>query len=97
MDLNPSFEQELHHIRTGRAQQQQQHDPEYGYSAQQSQAQQQYSQLSNNGFGMPYVPTVTFGQRFAAAISYSFAWITGFIFFIFAEKRNRFVRFHALQ
>ena len=97
MDWNPSFEQELQHIQIGRAQQQQPYDHEYGYSAQQSQAQQQYSQLSDNGFGMHYVPTIPIGQRFAAVISYSFAWATGFIFFIFAEKRNRFVRFHALQ
>ncbi len=97
MDLNPSFEQELHHIRTGRAQQQQQHDPEYGYHAQQPQAQPHYSSLSDSNFGMHYTPAVSIGQRLAAAISYSFGWATGFVFFLFAEKRNRFVRFHALQ
>ena len=97
MDLNPSFEQELHHIRTGRAQQQQQHDPEYGYHVQQPQAQQHYSSLSDSNFGIYQIPAITIGQRLAAAISYSFGWATGFVFFLFAEKRNRFVRFHALQ
>ena len=97
MDWNPSFEQELQHIHTGRAQQQQPHDPEYGYHAQQTQSQQHYSSLSQNNFGMPYAPTIPFGLRLAAAISYVFGWATGFIFFLFAEKHNRFVRFHALQ
>ena len=97
MDWNPSFEQELQHIHTGRAQQQQPHDPEYGYHAQQTQSQQHYSSLSQNNFSIPYAPIVPFGLRLAAAISYVFGWATGFIFFLFAEKHNRFVRFHALQ
>ncbi len=97
MDWTHNAEQELQHTQTGRAQQQQQQDPEYSYSAQQFQTQQHYSSLSENNFGMPYTPAIPFGQRLAAAISYVFAWVTGFVFFLFAEKRNRFVRFHALQ
>ena len=96
MDWNPGFEQELQQIHKGHANQQQ-HEPEYGYHAQQSQAQQQYSSLSESHLGLKYGSTVPLGQRLAAALSYVFAWITGFIFFLFAEKRNRFVRFHAMQ
>ena len=96
MDWTHNSEQELQHIQTGRAQQQQ-HDPEYGYHAQQFQAQQQYSSRSESNFGKPYTPAIPLGQRLTAAISYVFGWVTGFVFFLFAEKRNRFVRFHALQ
>ena len=32
----------------------------------------------------------------AAGLSYVLGWVTGLIFF-FSEKRNRFVRFHAMQ
>ncbi len=97
MDWNPSFESELQRIQRGSAQQHQQHDPEYSYHAQQPQAQQHYSSLYQSNFGIHYVPAIPFEQRLAAAISYVFGWAMGFVFFLFAEKRNRFVRFHALQ
>ena len=35
-------------------------------------------------------------SRFAAFLSYSSLWLTGLLFLLF-EKRNRFVRFHAMQ
>ncbi len=95
MDWNPGLKQELQQVHRGHANQQ--YEPEYGYHAQQPQAQQQYSSLAESQLGLQYVSTVPFGQRLAAALSYVFAWVTGFIFFLFAEKRNRFVRFHALQ
>ncbi len=95
MDWNPGLKQELQQVHRGHANQQ--YEPEYGYHAQQPQAQQQYSSLAESQLGLQYVSTVPFGQRLAATLSYVFTWATGFIFFLFAEKRNRFVRFHALQ
>jgi len=97
MDWNPSVEQELRRIPRGYAQ----HNPqeqEYGYRAQQPQSQQQqYSTIYTNSPIPQYIPRVSFGERLGALISYLFVWPAGFIFFLFSEKQNRFVRFHALQ
>jgi len=97
MDWNPSVEQELQRIPKGYAQ----HNPqeqEYGYRAQQPQSQQQqYSTLYTSSTIPQYVPRVSFGERLGAFISYLFVWPAGFVFFLFSEKQNRFVRFHALQ
>jgi uncharacterized membrane protein len=35
-------------------------------------------------------------QNVAAALAYSFGWLTGLLFFV-TEPQNRFVRFHAMQ
>ncbi len=36
------------------------------------------------------------GSRIAAALSYTFGWLSGILFFLFSDG-NRYVRFHALQ
>lgn len=97
MDWNPSVERELQRIPKGYAQ----HNPqeqEYGYHAQQPQSQQQqYSTLYTSSPIPQYIPRISFGERLGAFISYLFVWLSGFVFFLFSEKQNRFVRFHALQ
>lgn len=97
MDWNPGIEQELQRIPKGYAS----HNPqeqEYGYRAQQPQSQQnQYSTIYMQQPIPQYIPKVSFGERFDAFISYLFVWPAGFVFFLFSEKQNRFVRFHALQ
>ena len=97
MDWNPRIEQELQRIPKSHAS----HNPqeqEHGYRAQEPQMQQnQYSTLYMQEPISQYIPQVSFGERLGAFISYLFVWLSGFVFFLFAEKQNRFVRFHALQ
>lgn len=66
-----------------------------GYQYQQ---QQQYGQSGGPyNMGNPHGPTsINLAPNISAALSYVFGWITGLIFF-FGERRNRFVRFHAMQ
>jgi uncharacterized membrane protein len=86
--------------------QQPQYDPnayqQPGYGQQQ---QQQYSYQAPYGAQMgaagiaasANAPTsMGMSANIAAGLSYVLGWITGIIFF-FAEKQNRFVRFHAMQ
>jgi uncharacterized membrane protein len=69
-------------------------------SQQQQYSQQQYGQSArwqtyntNSAHG----PTsLGLAANISAALSYVFGWITG-LFFLLAEQRNRFVRFHAMQ
>ena len=93
MDWNPSIEQGTDYIQKNYANQYNPQQEEYGYHVQQPQSQQ-YSTLSPPA---PYSSTVSLGLRLAAAVSYCFGWPTGFVFFLFSEKPNHFVRFHALQ
>ncbi len=97
MDWNPRIEQELQSIPKNYAS----HNPqeqEHGYRAQQPQMpQNQYSTLYMQEPISQYIPRISFGERLGAFISYLFVWPSGFVFFLFAEKQNRFVRFHALQ
>jgi uncharacterized membrane protein len=65
-------------------QQQSYQPPNYG----QQQSYQQYGTPSGTSTGM--------AQNTAAGLSYVLGWITGLVFFLI-EKRNRFVRFHAMQ
>ncbi len=64
--------------------------PSYGQQQMYGQQQQQY--------GMPGAGTTSMGlsQNVASGLSYVFGWVTGLIFF-FIEKKNRVVRFHAMQ
>ena len=60
-----------------------------------------YSQGQQYEAPMPGLNYFDFGSheinsRFAAFLSYSSLWLTGLLFLLF-EKRNRFVRFHAMQ
>src|ERR1700731_1181174 len=62
--------------------------------------QQEYERrTSRPGYNLddPLGPTsMKFNPRISAALSYVLWWITGLIFLV-AERRNRFVRFHAIQ
>lgn len=66
-----------------------------GYQYQQ---QQQYGQSGGPyNVGNPHGPTsINLAPNISAALSYVFGWVTGLIFFL-GERRNRFVRFHAMQ
>ena len=60
---------------------------------------QQYGQTGGPAYNMgnPLGPTsINLAPNISAALSYVFGWITGLFFFI-GERRNRFVRFHAMQ
>ena len=67
---------------------------------QQQYSQQQYGQSAGwqgSNRNSPNGPTsLGLAANISAALSYVFGWITG-LFFLLAEQRNRFVRFHAMQ
>lgn len=67
---------------------------------QQPYSQQQYGQSSgwqSYNTNSPHGPTsLNLAPTISAALSYVLGWITG-LFFLVAERRNRFVRFHAMQ
>ena len=61
------------------------------------QGQQQYYQPPLGAQGGQYADsTMNMDPKTAAGLSYLGIWITGLIFFLM-EKKNRFVRFHAMQ
>ncbi len=64
--------------------------PQGGYQAPYGQQQAPYGTPPSGPSSMNIEPNV------AAGLSYILGWITGLIFFL-SEKRNRFVRFHAMQ
>jgi len=65
--------------------------------SQQQYSQQQYGQSAGYNRNSPHGPTsLGLSANISAALSYVFGWITG-LFFLLAEQRNRFVRFHAMQ
>jgi len=57
---------------------------------------QQYGEVPVPGFNYFDFGSHEINSRFAAFLSYSSLWLTGLLFLLF-EKRNRFVRFHAMQ
>ena len=61
-----------------------------GYQQPYGQQQNPYGAPGANGSTMSLEPNI------AAGLSYIFGWVTGLIFFLL-EKRNRFVRFNAMQ
>ena len=83
------------------------HD-EYGQSSKGRGSRQEYEMhsqqehkrsASRQGYNLddPLGPTsMKFNPRVSAALSYLLWWITGLIFLV-AERKNRFVRFHAIQ
>lgn len=86
---------------------QQSYDPQAGDYQQSGGYQQtntgyQYQQYGQAGgptynMGSPHGPTsLNLAPHVSAALSYVFGWISGLFFFL-AERRNRFVRFHAMQ
>lgn len=60
-----------------------------------SQRQQQYAppMVDVQFWGFNFIDI---NSRFAAVLSYTALWLTGMLFLLF-EKKNRFVRFHAMQ
>lgn len=73
---------------------------EQTYGQQSAGSQQQYEQSASwqtYNTNSPHGPTsLNLAPNISAALSYVFGWITGLIFLV-AERRNRFVRFHAMQ
>ncbi len=71
----------------------------YGQQGQQQYGQQQYSNYQppiGAQSGQYADSTMNMDPKTAAGLSYLGLWITGIIFFLL-EKKNRFVRFHAMQ
>lgn len=67
------------------------------YSGQQGYAsQQQYGTFPASGTDAYGPSSMGMEPKTAAGLSYVAGWVTGLIFFLL-EKRNRFVRFHAMQ
>jgi len=59
--------------------------------------QQRVSVQKGYNFDNPLGPTAfNLNPKVAAALSYTLWWLTG-LFFLIAERKNRFIRFHALQ
>jgi uncharacterized membrane protein len=82
-------------------------EPQYDYPH----LEQQFTYTTTSGqpYGQPpvqvfvqftqsqqHAPRPFDGSRIAAALSYSFGWLSGLLFFLFSDD-NRYVRFHALQ
>ncbi|MCQ1536295.1 hypothetical protein FTO70_11515 [Methanosarcina sp. KYL-1] len=45
---------------------------------------------------MPYKTSLGLPENIVAALSYTVGWVSGFIFLLL-ERKNKFVRFHAMQ
>jgi len=63
---------------------------EQPYTASQAQGSGYHTQSSHGPTSLNLAPAIS------AALSYVLGWITG-LFFLFAERNNRFIRFHAMQ
>lgn len=67
----------------------------YGYQQQQQQ-QLQYTPQYRGDVGPYEATSLGMRARTAGLLCYLFGWVTGLIFFLL-ERKNRFVRFHAMQ
>ncbi len=78
------------------------HNPSEGYSASPPPSKPPYRQQQpprgEQPYGMGDTSDTSMGltENRAILVSYAFWWVTG-IFVFFAEKKNRLVRFHAMQ